>query len=77
MAVLFDIIIIFFFPQRFIQYLASRNTLFNLSNFLDKSGLQGKKQLIHYRKSRVTPFEDYCRVELFTLEHVLWRNLMF
>ncbi|NXR14985.1 PICAL protein, partial [Semnornis frantzii] len=26
---------------RFIQYLASRNTLFNLSNFLDKSGLQG------------------------------------
>ena len=30
-----------FFAQRFIQYLASRNTLFNLSNFLDKSGLQG------------------------------------
>lgn len=32
-----------FFPlmQRFVQYLASRNTLFNLSNFLDKSGLQG------------------------------------
>uniref|UniRef100_A0A2K6KFY3 Phosphatidylinositol-binding clathrin assembly protein n=1 Tax=Rhinopithecus bieti TaxID=61621 RepID=A0A2K6KFY3_RHIBE len=28
--------------ERFIQYLASRNTLFNLSNFLDKSGLQGK-----------------------------------
>uniref|UniRef100_A0ACB8FGM4 Uncharacterized protein n=1 Tax=Sphaerodactylus townsendi TaxID=933632 RepID=A0ACB8FGM4_9SAUR len=28
-------------PLRFIQYLASRNTLFNLSNFLDKSGLQG------------------------------------
>ncbi|XP_071027112.1 phosphatidylinositol-binding clathrin assembly protein-like isoform X2 [Oncorhynchus clarkii lewisi] len=27
--------------QRFIQYMASRNTLFNLSNFLDKSGLQG------------------------------------
>nr|XP_011717646.1 phosphatidylinositol-binding clathrin assembly protein isoform X20 [Macaca nemestrina] len=26
--------------ERFIQYLASRNTLFNLSNFLDKSGLQ-------------------------------------
>uniref|UniRef100_A0A8C9G5K4 ENTH domain-containing protein n=1 Tax=Pavo cristatus TaxID=9049 RepID=A0A8C9G5K4_PAVCR len=24
--------------ERFIQYLASRNTLFNLSNFLDKSG---------------------------------------
>lgn len=32
----------FSFIQRFIQYLASRNTLFNLSNFLDKSGLQGK-----------------------------------
>lgn len=28
--------------QRFIQYLASRNTLFNLSNFLDKGALQGK-----------------------------------
>ncbi|KAL7983231.1 hypothetical protein Chor_000107 [Crotalus horridus] len=27
--------------ERFTQYLASRNTLFNLSNFLDKSGLQG------------------------------------
>uniref|UniRef100_A0A672L447 ENTH domain-containing protein n=1 Tax=Sinocyclocheilus grahami TaxID=75366 RepID=A0A672L447_SINGR len=28
--------------ERFVQYLASRNTLFNLSNFLDKSGLQGR-----------------------------------
>uniref|UniRef100_A0AAY4AFM2 Phosphatidylinositol-binding clathrin assembly protein n=1 Tax=Denticeps clupeoides TaxID=299321 RepID=A0AAY4AFM2_9TELE len=27
--------------ERFVQYLASRNTLFNLSNFLDKSALQG------------------------------------
>ncbi|XP_069749099.1 phosphatidylinositol-binding clathrin assembly protein-like isoform X1 [Narcine bancroftii] len=27
--------------ERFIQYLASRNTLFNLNNFLDKSALQG------------------------------------
>ncbi|XP_061283315.1 clathrin coat assembly protein AP180 isoform X11 [Bos javanicus] len=27
--------------ERFIQYLASRNTLFNLSNFLDKSGSHG------------------------------------
>ncbi|XP_014857645.1 PREDICTED: phosphatidylinositol-binding clathrin assembly protein-like isoform X1 [Poecilia mexicana] len=27
--------------ERFIQYLASRNTLFNLSNFLDKGALQG------------------------------------
>lgn len=32
----------FFFLQRFIQYLASRNTLFNLNNFLDKGALQGK-----------------------------------
>lgn len=32
--------------QRFIQYLASRNTLFNLSNFLDKSGLQGTDLII-------------------------------
>jgi len=28
-------------PQRLIQYLASRNTLFNLNNFLDKGALQG------------------------------------
>ncbi|XP_061769773.1 phosphatidylinositol-binding clathrin assembly protein isoform X10 [Nerophis ophidion] len=27
--------------ERFIQYLASRNTLFNLTNFLDKAALQG------------------------------------
>lgn len=27
--------------ERFIQYLASRNTLFNLSNFLDKTGSHG------------------------------------
>ncbi|XP_049601907.1 phosphatidylinositol-binding clathrin assembly protein isoform X7 [Syngnathus scovelli] len=27
--------------ERFIQYLASRNTLFNLTNFLDKGALQG------------------------------------
>lgn len=29
--------------QRFIQYLASRNTLFNLNNFLDKGALQGRR----------------------------------
>ena len=29
------------FHQRLIQYLASRNTLFNLNNFLDKGALQG------------------------------------
>ncbi|KAI6078275.1 Phosphatidylinositol-binding clathrin assembly protein-like isoform X2 [Aix galericulata] len=27
--------------ERFIQYLASRNTLFNLNNYLDKSAMQG------------------------------------
>ncbi|PIO39876.1 hypothetical protein AB205_0211640, partial [Aquarana catesbeiana] len=27
--------------ERFIQYLASRNTLFNLNNFLDKGAMQG------------------------------------
>ncbi|XP_042561181.1 clathrin coat assembly protein AP180-like [Clupea harengus] len=27
--------------ERFVQFLASRNTLFNLSNFLDKTGSQG------------------------------------
>uniref|UniRef100_A0A2K5K4Q1 Phosphatidylinositol-binding clathrin assembly protein n=1 Tax=Colobus angolensis palliatus TaxID=336983 RepID=A0A2K5K4Q1_COLAP len=32
--------------ERFIQYLASRNTLFNLSNFLDKSGLYGMSTFI-------------------------------
>lgn len=32
----------FFHQQRFIQYLASRNTLFNLNNYLDKSAMQGK-----------------------------------
>lgn len=63
--------------ERFIQYLASRNTLFNLSNFLDKSGLQGKDTLFITEKSRVTPFEDYCKVELCSLEHMLWRSLMF
>lgn len=28
--------------QRFMQYLASSNSTFNLSNFLDKGGVQGK-----------------------------------
>lgn len=32
------------FPlQRFIQYLASSNSTFNLSNFLDKGGVQGEQ----------------------------------
>ena len=30
--------------ERFIQYLASSNTNFQLSNFLDKSGVHGKTQ---------------------------------
>lgn len=30
--------------QRFIQYLASRTSLFNLSNFIDKTGSHGKKK---------------------------------
>ena len=29
--------------ERFIQYLASSNTNFQLSNFLDKSGVHGKR----------------------------------
>ena len=28
--------------QRFVQYLASSNTSFQLSNFLDKGGVQGR-----------------------------------
>lgn len=31
-------------PQRFIQYLASRTSLFNLSNFIDKTGSHGKNK---------------------------------
>lgn len=37
----------YFLLQRFIQYLASRNTLFNLSNFLDKSGSHGKPTYVY------------------------------
>lgn len=37
----------YFVLQRFIQYLASRNTLFNLSNFLDKSGSHGKPTYVY------------------------------
>lgn len=40
-----SILIVFsLYPQRFIQYLASRNTLFNLNNFLDKGALQGMSE---------------------------------
>lgn len=37
----FDPTLSVFYHQRLIQYLASRNTLFNLNNFLDKGALQG------------------------------------
>lgn len=43
--------------QRFVQYLASRNTLFNLSNFLDKSGLQGKSDFYFYVPSEIIILE--------------------
>lgn len=36
--------LITFIPQRFIQYLASSNSSFNLSNFLDKGGVQGESK---------------------------------
>lgn len=34
--------VLFTSPQRFIQYLASRTSLFNLSNFIDKTGSHGE-----------------------------------
>lgn len=40
--------------QRFIQYLASRNTLFNLNNFLDKGALQGEDPPDAWRRRRHT-----------------------
>lgn len=33
---------LFFYLQRFTQYLASSNSTFQLNNFLDKSGVQGR-----------------------------------
>lgn len=36
---------IFYYFQRFTQYLASSNSSFQLSNFLDKSGVQGMCQI--------------------------------
>uniref|UniRef100_A0A3P8SA13 ENTH domain-containing protein n=1 Tax=Amphiprion percula TaxID=161767 RepID=A0A3P8SA13_AMPPE len=32
--------------ERFIQYLASRTSLFNLSNFIDKTGSHGRSPLV-------------------------------
>ena len=42
--------IIIFTLQRFIQYLASSNSSFNLSNFLDKGGVQGESKRFNYSK---------------------------
>ena len=39
--------------ERFIQYLASSNTNFQLSNFLDKGGAQGKKSPWFFRSCSV------------------------
>ena len=39
---------LFFSLQRFTQYLASSNSTFQLSNFLDKSGVQGVLKIILY-----------------------------
>uniref|UniRef100_A0A8C1AJS9 ENTH domain-containing protein n=1 Tax=Cyprinus carpio carpio TaxID=630221 RepID=A0A8C1AJS9_CYPCA len=36
--------------ERFIQYLASRSTLFNLNNFIDKGALQGYDMSIYIRR---------------------------
>ncbi|XP_043077508.1 phosphatidylinositol-binding clathrin assembly protein-like isoform X2 [Puntigrus tetrazona] len=36
--------------ERFIQYLASRSTLFNLNNFVDKGALQGYDMSIYIRR---------------------------
>jgi hypothetical protein len=38
----------FFSLQRFTQYLASSNSTFQLSNFLDKSGVQGMLKYVTY-----------------------------
>ena len=51
-------ILIFVF-QRFIQYLASRNTLFNLSNFLDKSGSHGKNIMFYNFLANVFGTESF------------------
>lgn len=49
------VISVTFLSQRFIQYLASRNTLFNLNNFLDKGALQGM-----YMIPAALNFLQYC-----------------
>uniref|UniRef100_A0A672FTC8 Phosphatidylinositol-binding clathrin assembly protein n=1 Tax=Salarias fasciatus TaxID=181472 RepID=A0A672FTC8_SALFA len=54
--------------ERFVQYLASRNTLFNLSNFLDKSGLQGtNKRYSRYLNEKAVSYRqvafDFTKVK--------------
>lgn len=51
----FCLVFVSFFPggeQRFMQYLASSNSTFNLSNFLDKGGVQGKIKITALSYSR-------------------------
>jgi hypothetical protein len=48
LQVLFFFSFLFFSLQRFTQYLASSNSTFQLSNFLDKSGVQGMLKIILY-----------------------------
>lgn len=47
----------YFIPlQRFTQYLASSNSTFQLSNFLDKSGVQGEcHQHVYYLQPNLIP----------------------
>lgn len=47
------------FLQRFIQYLASRNTLFNLNNFLDKGALQGMLET----SARIVSLKHYTQMQ--------------
>ena len=44
----YKLFFLFFSLQRFTQYLASSNSTFQLSNFLDKSGVQGVLKIILY-----------------------------
>uniref|UniRef100_A0A3Q1FBG2 ENTH domain-containing protein n=1 Tax=Acanthochromis polyacanthus TaxID=80966 RepID=A0A3Q1FBG2_9TELE len=58
--------------ERFLQFLASRNTLFNLSNFLDKTGSHGPvvKDILsawvtaEFRKTFLDIFVHFIRLEI-------------
>lgn len=62
------------FLQKFLQLLSSRNTLFNLSNFLDKTGSHGQ-----FSDKLLSPFKfSSLRVGLlvlltFVFESMLWK----